>query len=417
MAKLSELFDGIGPQGDADSLFANPTVRKILDGLAGLPGISVSEPKQVVERAPASVEAMPPARDLVSTVEQGAPYTASVPMETASVPARASASQSMAPRERSTIDKVGDFLAGLGQGNGALLPAIGGGIRGMSSGDKAVETENLTVKMLMDKGLDQDTATAVTRNPTILQTVLTSITPERPKSFDLKAGEIRYAPDGKVIARNDDGSKIPPGFQRTDDGRLMPIPGGPADPAYLSDAAKAKGEGMKPPAGFEWVDPNDRSKGLSAIPGGPGEHISAEVAGRLAMMKTSREGIKNARSVFTRTWGLDDVAKSAAASSPLGDVAMLSGDVGIARRDIKIGVEAALRAMTGAAAPETEVQSYMDKFMPNARDTKASAKQKLDALETFMNEAEEIATRGRRVTKPDAAPKVRTYNPATGRLE
>ncbi|HDH1049420.1 TPA: hypothetical protein PIL23_002333, partial [Staphylococcus aureus] len=42
------------------------------------------------------------------------------------------------------------------------------------------------------------------------------------------------------------GSKVPANFQRAPDGSVVPIKGGPADPAYLKQAADAKGEGKNP---------------------------------------------------------------------------------------------------------------------------------------------------------------------------
>jgi hypothetical protein len=76
-------------------------------------------------------------------------------------------------------------------------------------------------------------------------------------------------------------------------------------------------------------------------------------------------------------------------------VAALSGDIGIAQRDVRVGIEAALRTMTGAAAPEQEVVRYMQMYMPTPLDTKESAKQKLDGLMSFMDKAEKIVMQGR----------------------
>lgn len=162
----------------------------------------------------------------------------------------------------------------------------------------------------------------------------------------------------------------------------------------------------KAPSGFEWVDSRNHSLGLRAIPGGPGEHISSEVAGRLSLMNTAQEGIRATRSIYERAWGAGDFARQAGANLPyVGDLAIASGDLGIAQRNVRMGVEAALRVMTGAAAPEQEVTRYAAMFTPGARDTIESAKQKLDSLDTFMRNANEIATRGRSSTPPQAPPR------------
>lgn len=174
---------------------------------------------------------------------------------------------------------------------------------------------------------------------------------------------------------------------------------------FRAQSANGGADG-KAPAGFEWIDARNRSLGLRAIPGGPGEHISSEVAGRLSLMNTAQEGIRATRSVYERAWGAGDFARQAGGNLPyVGDLAIASGDLGIAQRNVRMGVEAALRVMTGAAAPEQEVTRYAAMFTPGARDTIASAKQKLDSLDTFMRNANEIATRGRSSTPPQAPPR------------
>lgn len=184
--------------------------------------------------------------------------------------------------------------------------------------------------------------------------------------------------------------------------------------ARYYDAQGREGGLTKPPSGFEWVDAADRSKGLRAIPGGPGEHISSEVAGRMALMETAMPGVKAAREVFLREWGPGDVGKNVASRIPgVGDAAWASGDVGIARRSVRTAIEAALRVMTGAAAPESEVVRYESMFMPGVNDTRESAKQKLDQLETFMGSAKEIALRGR-TSNPQSTQSQATQSQAGG---
>jgi GH24 family phage-related lysozyme (muramidase) len=149
------------------------------------------------------------------------------------------------------------------------------------------------------------------------------------------------------------------------------------------------------PSGHTWLDPADHSKGVKRIPGME-EKIPGEVAGKIAMMNMARDRIKDTRKVFEREWGAGDMAKWAASNVPgVGDLAFLSGDVGIAQRDVQTGIEAALRTMTGAAAPDTEVVRYARMFMPGPQDTIESAKQKLDGLVKFMEDAEKLVMQGR----------------------
>lgn len=163
-----------------------------------------------------------------------------------------------------------------------------------------------------------------------------------------------------------------------------------------------KGGGVTPggitkgaPSGYMWNEPGNPSAGIKRIPGFE-QTIPGEVAGKVAQMADAKERIKNTRAIFEKDWSAGDAAKWAAGNLPVvGDVAALSGDIGIAQRDVRVGIEAALRTMTGAAAPEQEVQRYMQMYMPTPLDTKESAKQKLDGLMSFMDKAEKIVMQGR----------------------
>ena len=87
------------------------------------------------------------------------------------------------------------------------------------------------------------------------------------------------------------------------------------------------------------------------------------------------------------------------------------------------GDEAALRAATGAAAPDAEVDRYTDMYAPSITDSYETRKQKIDALDRFISTYTEIATRGHGPSKPAGSPAapssggVRRYNPETGKIE
>lgn len=152
--------------------------------------------------------------------------------------------------------------------------------------------------------------------------------------------------------------------------------------ATLGDKLKvAEVMAGKAPAGYRW----GRDGKLETIPGGPATHISADVAGRLAMMQTAQVDLQKSRDVFLREWGTKDVANAQ----------IQAGDVGRAQRNVTLAIESALRAMTGAAAPESEVRKYEGMFMPKSYDTLETRKQKLALLEGFMQNAIKIATQGR----------------------
>ena len=178
-------------------------------------------------------------------------------------------------------------------------------------------------------------------------------------------------------------------------GRLVRVPqSGPAQEIYNSGpdtTSRSKGA----PSGYLWKDPNNPAAGVESIPGFD-KPIPGDVAGKVAMMNMAQKRIEATRGVFERDWSAGDTAQYGAANMPLvGDLGFASGDIGIAQRDIRTGVEAALRTMTGAAAPEQEVARYMQMFMPNIKDTKQTAKQKIDGLMKFMTDANELVLRGR----------------------
>jgi hypothetical protein len=75
--------------------------------------------------------------------------------------------------------------------------------------------------------------------------------------------------------------------------------------------------------------------------------------------------------------------------------ALNMGDTGRANRTVTVAIEGALRAMTGAAAPEAEVKRYENMFMPSPYDSRATATQKLNQLEDFLNNAQRLVTQGR----------------------
>lgn len=395
--KLRELMAVIARQG-----------RSVIDGMsmeggdqAPIPTVTptplpvVGEPyRPMAEMEPTAARVAPPPAPSAAP----SPVSRAAPAEAL----RAPVTRGLPNEPQSPMQAINAWLAGLGKGGGAILPALGEAGRAVAADAQSRTTENWTADLLAQKlNLSPEHALALARNPQVVQALLPNLTPGR-KLMNIN-GRLVDEKTGKLVADYSDTNK--------------PIVK-PVDSELVTPTGELLAGGQqKAPAGFEWNDPADRSKGLRAIPGGPGEHVSAEVAGRLALMKSAAPGVKDARKVYERAWGTGDFLRQGAANIPLvGDLAIASGEIGIAQRNIRTAVEAALRTMTGAAAPEQEVTRYAAMFTPGSKDTVESAKQKLDNLETFMREAEELVTRGRRSTSAPAAPR-RKYNPATGTLE
>lgn len=91
-----------------------------------------------------------------------------VPQVAAQGPQRGPAPQVAGP---STGQSIAAFLQGLGSSN-ALLPAIGGGMAAVEGLERNSAAQNQTMRALMGRGLDAETARAAIGNPEILKAVL-----------------------------------------------------------------------------------------------------------------------------------------------------------------------------------------------------------------------------------------------------
>ena len=144
---------------------------------------------------------------------------------------------------------------------------------------------------------------------------------------------------------------------------------------------------QKAPEGFKWADQNDRSKGVIAIEGGPGTHISSEVAGRVGMAN-----------VFLRD--VPSIKKNVADGLVTGTNFIVAktgrGEQGQTLRQIQSGTDALLRTLTGAGMPQTEAEKYVARYEPNIQDTAEVVGKKMEQLEKELRSIEETIMRGRR---------------------
>jgi hypothetical protein len=119
--------------------------------------------------------------------------------------------------------------------------------------------------------------------------------------------------------------------------------------------------------------------------------------GGVAMIDAAdKELTPEKRAMLTRKWSPQEMA---GATTNIGEMAQ-------AQSIVRTKVEAALRLMTGAAAPEQEVQRYIDMFMPGALDSEQRKVQKLKLLDAFGENAKKNALQGRPVpgSTPTGAP-------------
>lgn len=183
----------------------------------------------------------------------------------------------------------------------------------------------------------------------------------------------------RVLTKKD----VPSGFEPNPEGGLKPIKGGPNDPDYL----RTKSDRQNAPSGYLWNDPADPSKGMKAIPGGPGEKVDAEVAGRLGLAKHFLKQLPDIREDVEagKATGGFDAAKAWAGIGKPGQI----------RRRIDSGAEALLRMLTGAGMNKEEAADYVRRYRLSPTDTSDTVIDKLAQLEGELNSVGETVGKGR----------------------
>lgn len=132
------------------------------------------------------------------------------------------------------------FISNLHNGPiGALAGGIAGGL-GLQDPKTAqlLQTKNLTLQALIQKGVDPTTAQAAINNPEMLKTIVTQTF--GPKTVTPLGNGYVADRNGKITRAYEPEDKIPQGFVKDDNGNMHFIPGGPADPAYIQLAEAKK---------------------------------------------------------------------------------------------------------------------------------------------------------------------------------
>lgn len=270
---------------------------------------------------------------------------------------------------------------------GSPLQSIAGGLTGLISGQRTdplgMSQQNARAQFDAYKaaGMSPDKAMLAVLNPKAAEAFIAQIAPEySAHNVDNVAGGFNKAT-----------GEFKPSFTATKYEKLGPgdnlvAVGGPGG----KTGTVATGGPEKPSQGYRWVDEQDTSKGLEAIPGGPGTHLPSETAGRVAMMETGAADLPGARKTLMEGRGSMGTGVSGLVGATAG-----MGETGRANRTVRIAIEGALRAMTGAAAPEAEVKRYEDMFLPSPFDGKETATQKLNKLDDFISNAKRLVTQGR----------------------
>lgn len=307
------------------------------------------------------------------------------------------------------------FLSRLSEGAKSMAPgllAAGAALQGDNSvaatmlanqEKKALlgQQQTATARALLQRGAAPEEIQAAIGQPDLMKALIT-------KYFETKPAQnvgnrlVRERPDGKIDVladfSKDEEKKPPTGFEKRADGTLHFIKGGPADPEYLRE----KGERNAAPAGYRWNDPKDPDKGLTAIPGGPGEKVDAEVAGRLGLAKSF-------------LGQLPEIRKRVEAGELTGPVGAIkatlgAGGPGEIRRQVDSGAEALLRMLTGAGMNKDEAANYVRRYQFSPTDTIPTVLSKLNQLERELNSVGETVGKGRGGWNPPKAPAAGTID-------
>jgi len=140
-----------------------------------------------------------------------------------------------------------------------------------------------------------------------------------------------------------------------------------------------RGLDFKIPNGFQLLDPNNPTKGVTPIPGGPKDTLTGETAGKTQMLRTAQKAAKGIdKFVFNEDGSLNRINLfNAAFGTPGTDGRKL-------RTMFEFGIQGITRIETGAAMPDAEVDNTRQRFMPSVLDSLETAKLKLQMFNEFL---------------------------------
>ncbi|RIY03498.1 hypothetical protein D3218_01700 [Aureimonas flava] len=155
------------------------------------------------------------------------------------------------------------------------------------------------------------------------------------------------------------------------------------------------GGGPKLPANF-MPDPENPGA-VKPIPGGPGEQLPAELAGRIAIADSflGQAGALREQLAAGGATGLLDRFQAGNNAS--------SDQAGIYRQ-LQSGADALQRLLTGAGMTESEAAIYAGRYLPGYTDSAESAVAKLDQMTREIENARAAALRGRGGIGADVTP-------------
>ncbi len=281
---------------------------------------------------------------------------------------------------------AGGLAGGRSWGEGlskGLTQGVAGGQLDTANNQKRM-MQTSTYAALKARGVNDADAMLAMQNPEALKSLLSRLWPTfTAQSAGKTVGSFNPA-TGKFEAQYTD-----PTFEKVGSGDTLFQTGGGAPGAGAGAAPRpvASGGPEKPPSGYKYNDPNDPSKGMTGIEGGPADKIPAEVAARLGLAKSFLGQLPDIRKRVAdgEATGLFDGTMAA----------MNVGNAGELKRQIASGAEALLRNLTGAGMNKDEAANYIKRYELEPLDTSSTVLSKLTQLERELRSVDDVVSKGR----------------------
>lgn len=323
------------------------------------------------------------------------------PMQTASVaaPAPMQAAKPKAPGLGIDKELLNDIFLGWAMGQ-TPMQSLAMGAAQAAKGKGGRQNVNETVEWLKGRGMDEATARQLASQPTALSDYLKQmINPDKTKPLEIN-GKLVDPNTYQVIADFSEGPKPTDDMREYEAAKAQGFDGSFMDfMVKMKEAGRPQvniDTGVKLPGGYQWVDPNDQSKGVQPIPGGPATQIPGELAARVGM---SESFMQQAPALREKLLSGDMTGPIDSLTAKFG-----YGERGETYRQMQSGADALMRLLTGAGMNETEAKAYAERYLPTMKDTPESAAGKLDQLVRELEAAKGMAMRGRGGSTPAQPP-------------
>ncbi|MBY5821487.1 hypothetical protein [Rhizobium leguminosarum] len=367
-------------------LFAAPAMNRLLQpqqSAQGIPNMLLS--RQPPQNYPVAGVQAPPAIDPQTVAAVQGP---AAPMAAPAGPQMAQPGPAKEPffnEDRKSY--LNDLFTGWAAGS-TPSESLAYGAKLTSANRKDRQGRNETVSWLKSKGLGDEDAKRLASSPPALNEYLKNLYQQQDPAAQLALQKTQLEIDNlrnPAAKLTDDQREYQAAKDQGFDGNFMDFM------IKMKEAGRNQvniDTGVKLPSGYQWNDPNDQSKGVTPIAGGPATQIPGELAARVGMgenfLKNDLPVLRKEVEAGTAT-GLIDRGMAMAGYGKPAEV----------QRKFQSGVEVLSRLLSGAGMTQVEIDEKTKRYMPMVMDDPASVKTKLDQLEAEIKAAGDAAMRGR----------------------